>query len=131
DLVLCAATALATPFLDRLQPARDAGYAGVSIWPYEVEALRAAGTSDRELRARVDDAGLAVAEVDAVTNWLPGHTPPPGMDPAMAQGLMANTASHVCAMAESIGARSVTLVEYFGAVVDHDTATAAFAAVCD
>jgi sugar phosphate isomerase/epimerase len=131
DLVLCAATVMATPFLDRLAPAKAAGYAGLSIWPYEVEALRARGVGDAELRSRVADAGLAIGEVDAITTWLPGATPPPSMDPAMAQGLLGNTADALCPLAASIGARSVSLVEYYGADVDVDVAIEAFAAVCD
>jgi sugar phosphate isomerase/epimerase len=131
DLVLCAATALATPLLDRLAPARAAGYAGVSVWPFEVEALRAGGVDDDELRTRIADAGLAVGELDAITTWLPGHTPPPAMDAAMAAQLLANTAQALCPMGEAIGARSVTVVEYYGAVVDVDVAAEAFAGVCD
>jgi sugar phosphate isomerase/epimerase len=131
DLVLCAATVMATPFLDRLAPAKAAGYAGLSIWPYEVEALRAVGVSDAELRSRVADAGLAIGEVDAITTWLPGATPPASMDPMMAQSLLGNTADALCPLAASIGARSVSLVEYYGVDVDLDIAIEAFAAVCD
>jgi sugar phosphate isomerase/epimerase len=132
DLVLCAGTAPHVPLLERLGPARAAGYAGVSLQPAEHARLRAAGTSDAELRRRVADHGLAIAELDAITTWLPGHAPPPSFDPALARMLLACTPERLVPLAASIGARSLTVVEFYGgARVDLDLAAEAFAKVCD
>jgi sugar phosphate isomerase/epimerase len=128
DLVLCAGTLLATPFVERLAPARAAGFAGVSIWPHDVER---SGVGVAELRARVADHGLAIAEMDAITTWLPGHRPPAGLDASVARNLLSNTAERLCPLAEALGARSCTLVEYYGAHVALDAAAEAFALVCD
>jgi len=131
DLVLSAGTHLVTPLLDRLGPAKEAGYAGVSIYPHEVEALRAQGLSDAELRARVADAGLAVGELDAITTWFDGHTPPEAFGPELGQMLLGNTPEALCPVAEAIGARSITVVEFYGTPPSLDQAAEGFAHACD
>jgi sugar phosphate isomerase/epimerase len=131
DLIFSAGTHVATPFLDRIEPAAAAGYAALSAYPYEIDALLANGMTAAEIRSRVADAGLAVGELDAVTTWLPNSTPPPEFPPEFASVLLANTPERLCAMGESIGARSVTVVEYYGAHPDVDTAAEAFAYVSD
>ena len=130
DLVLCAGTVASTPFLERLEPARAAGFAGVSLTPFDYEAVRARGTSDAELRRRIADAGLAVSELDAITTWLPGHEPPAALG-ELGRMLRDSTPERLCPMAEAVGARSLTLVEFYGARVELDQAVDAFAAVCD
>jgi sugar phosphate isomerase/epimerase len=130
DIVLCAGSVMGTPFLDRLAPAQANGFAGVSMQPHEREQLLAQGVSDAELRARLADHGLAIAEFDAVTTWFDGHEPPAAWG-ALADMLRGNTADALCPIAESVGARSVTVVEFYGVAVDVDTAAAGFAAVCD
>lgn len=131
DLVLSAGTHLVTPFLERLAPAAAAGFSGVSVYPHEIDQLRAGGMADAEIRARVADAGLAVGELDAVTSWLPGSRPPTGTDAALAAMLAGNTAERLCPMAEAVGARSVTVVEFYGDHPTADAAAEAFATVCD
>ena len=131
DLVLCAGTVLGTAFLERLVPARAAGFSGVSLTPFDYEQVRASGVSDAELRRRVADAGLAIAELDAITTWLPGQEPPAAMDREMARVLRTCTAERLCPIAEAIGARSLTAVEFYGTRVELDAAASAFAKVCD
>jgi sugar phosphate isomerase/epimerase len=99
--------------------------------PYEIELLRANGMTDRDLRARIEDHGLCVSELDAITTWLPRHEPPAVFPRELADSLRLNTAERLCALAESIGARSITIVEYYGATPSVDTAAEAFAAACD
>lgn len=131
DLVFCVGTHGTTPLFDRLAPVRAAGFAALSIRPNEIDSLRARGVSDAEIRSRVADAGLSLAEVDAVTTWLPDHRPPAGMPPALASLLARNTVERVAALAESVAARSLTIVEYYGLRPDPDAAAEAFARVCD
>src|SRR5688572_14771799 len=96
DLVFCAGNHMATPFLERVAAASSAGYRGVSILPYEVEMLRAQGVTVAELRRRVSDAGLEISELDAITTWLPGHTPPDYFPKELAASLAGNTAENLC-----------------------------------
>jgi sugar phosphate isomerase/epimerase len=131
DLVLCSGTAQRVPLLERLAPARAAGYAAVSIQPHEHARLCAAGSSDAELRRRIADAGLAIAELDAITTWLPGHAPPRAFPTELAQMLRGYTPERLVPIAASLGARSLTVVEFYGAKVGVDVAAEAFAGICD
>ena len=131
DLVLCTGTAQHVPLLERLAPARANGYTGVSVQPHEVARLRAAGTSDAELRSRVADAGLAIAELDAIITWLPGHAPPPSFPTELARMLQGCTPEQLVPIAASIGARSLTVVEFYGAKPGLDAAAESFAGICD
>jgi sugar phosphate isomerase/epimerase len=101
------------------------------VLPYEIELLRAEGMTDRDIRARVEDAGLSIGELDAITTWLPDHEPPAIFPRDLADSLRTNTAERLCAMGESIGARSITVVEFYGATPNIDTAAEAFASACD
>jgi sugar phosphate isomerase/epimerase len=130
DLVLCAGTVMSTPFLDRLAPAAAHGYRGVSMMPFDFFPLRAEGMTAAELAARVADHGLAIAELDAITTWFDGHEPPASWGD-MGTALRDNTAEALCPMAGALGARSVSVVEFYGVEVDIDRATAGFAHVCD
>lgn len=131
DLVLCAGTAQHVPLLDRLAPARAAGYAGVSVQPHECERLRAEGVGPEDLRRRVADAGLAIAELDAVTTWLPKHVPPATFPGELARMLSACTPERLVPLAASIGARSLAVVEFYGASAEPEVAAEAFAGICD
>jgi len=131
DLVFSAGTHPVTGFLERLAPVAAAGFSAMSAYPFEIDLLRARGMPDSEIRLRLDDAGVVIGELDAVTTWLPGHRSPPEMDAELAAGLMGNTVERLSPMAEAIGARSLTLVEFYGARPSLDSAAEAFAAACD
>jgi sugar phosphate isomerase/epimerase len=131
DLVLCAGTALHVPFLERLAPARAAGFRGVSLQPPEHARLAAAGMSDAELRSRIADQGLELAEFDAITTWLPDHVPPASFAPEFARALLGQTPEKLIPIAASIGARSLTLVELYGKRLGADALAEEFARVCD
>jgi len=131
DLVLCGGTLQATPLLDRLAPARAAGFAGISLFATDLEALIAADMPVREARSRVADAGLQVAEFDCVGKWLDRQQPRGGMPGWLSELLMRSTPDYICALAAEVGARSVTVVEMFGVDFDADDMAEGFAAVCD
>ena len=130
DLVLCWGTLARTPLLERLAPAREAGFAGVSLTPFDYERVRASGSSDAELRRRVADAGLAFAELDGITTWLPGQEPPTAWG-ELGRALRTFTAERLCPIAEALGARSLTAVEFYGTRVEVGAAVESFARVCD
>jgi sugar phosphate isomerase/epimerase len=122
DLVFSAGTHLVTPLLERLAPVKRAGFAGLSVYPYEVEALRGEGLSDSDLRDRIADAGLAVGELDAITTWLPNHRPPPSFPDDMARDLLLGTPERLCPIGEAIG---------YGATPGVEEAAESFASACD
>jgi sugar phosphate isomerase/epimerase len=130
DLVLCAATVWTTPFLERLAPARDHGYRGVSVMPFELAPLFADGMTPEEIATRIADHGLAVAEVDGVTTWFDGHAPPAEWGSA-GEAMRGNTAEALAPLAAQLGARSLSVFEYYGVDVDTDRAAEGFAHACD
>ncbi|HET8611298.1 MAG TPA: sugar phosphate isomerase/epimerase [Sphingomonas sp.] len=131
DLVLCGGTLQATPLLDRLEPARAAGFAGISMFATDLEAVTATGMTVRDVRERIADAGLQVAEFDCVGKWLGRQEPKGGMPGWLAELLMRSTPDYICALAAEVGARSVTVIEMFGIDFDADDMAESFAAVCD
>ena len=72
ELVLCAGCLPATPFRELVAAAASAGFDAVTLWPLVVQRARSReGLDLATMRALVDDAGLHVTELDAVTDWLP------------------------------------------------------------
>lgn len=133
DLVLCSGTLpAATDFDTRLAAARDAGFAGVSLWGRDYAAARGSGRSDADLRAMLDDHGLEVGELDPAWWWLPGAGD-------IGASLVAHDDQQVFAygeddlfgIAEALGARSVNAVDVFGGEWSVDDAAESFAALCD
>jgi sugar phosphate isomerase/epimerase len=121
DLVLCAGTLLEADLPTLCDAARAGGFSGITLWPEHVERARAAGHSDSDLRARIADAGLVVADLDPLLTWLPDDPVPAGFA----------AESTFYALAEVFGARSLNAAQGFGATLDRDRAAEAFAGVCD
>lgn len=130
DLVLCAAPLLHVGLLDRLAPARAAGFTGISLTPADVWGLEEQGMSAREIAQRIEDAGLKVAEMDCTACWLPCQRTLP-VDDGLAALLASLTPERVVDTAARIGARSITAVEMRGVKPSLDEAAEAFARLCD
>ena len=128
--MLCAGTLMTTPFSERLAPARDAGFLGVSLQPMDAMAFVGDGHSLADLVALVADHGLAVAEFDAITTWDDDHEPPAAWGPDGA-AMKAGTAENLVPLAAAVGARSISIVEYYGVDLGTDRAAAGFAHACD
>ena len=132
DLVLCCGTfPQAVSFRDRVDAATNAGFRGISMWGRDYARARSEGHTDDEIRSIVDDAGLAIAEVDPAWWWLPGAE-------AIGASIAANDPMDVfrfdepelLRIAEAIGARSLNAVDVFGGEWSVDDAAEAFAALC-
>jgi sugar phosphate isomerase/epimerase len=124
DLVLCAGTVLHAPLPERFEAARAAGFSAISLWANDYQHARATGSSDADLRALLDEHDLEIAELDAVTRWLPG---------ASSGGTEAfgHAEEEIYAIADAVGGRSVNVIQLFGPRVPADVAAEAFAGVCD
>lgn len=118
------------PLLDRLAPARAAGFTGMSLMPGDVWALEDAGMSAAEIGTRMADQGLTIMEMDCTACWLPSQRAV-GEDVPMASLLRSLTPERVVETAARVGARSVTAVEMMGIVPSLDEAAEAFAHLCD
>jgi sugar phosphate isomerase/epimerase len=122
DLVLCSGTIRAASFAHTVHAAAAAGFQGVSLYYDEYAIARAEGWTDRDLRAFLDDHGLAVAEIDGRMDWLPADQGGPSV-------------GDVVTAAAALDARSITVIEVqgrrVGTTIPFDVAARAFAAVCD
>lgn len=127
-LILSAGTVQPTPFLDRLAPARAAGFAGVSMFAADHDLLEAQGVSAAEIRTRVKDAGLFIDEIEIVGAWLPG--PDTKQLPGWLAALLdRNTPERLVAIADALGARGISVGELRGCAVGG--AADRFASICD
>jgi sugar phosphate isomerase/epimerase len=127
DLVLCAGSALQTPFIERLGLAAASGFAGLSMWESDYVGARAEGYSDADLRGSLADHGLELAELDALTRWLPGED---GV--VQSDWTTSFEENDFYAVADALGARSINVVELGPRrTISVDAAAEAFAGVCD
>ena len=125
DLVLCAGTLLHASFVERVKAASAAGFSAISLWSEDYERARAAGLSPADMRSILADHGLEIAELDAVTRWLPTN------DDTVLDGPFDHGADELLAIADAVGGRSLNVVEIFGTRVPVQVAAEAFAHLCD
>src|SRR5579871_836730 len=59
-------------FAQRVAAAAAAGFAGIGWTPDDYDSCRAAGLSDAEMRAILNDNGIRVAELEFVSDWVYG-----------------------------------------------------------
>lgn len=63
-----------TPFRDQVEAAGRAGFSGISTWPNIWRHARAkGGLSLRDMRAMLEDNGLALEQVEAIPEWPPNE----------------------------------------------------------
>ncbi len=130
DLVLCAGTLATTPLAERIEAAAGAGFRGLSLFLDDLEAARASGLGDGELRARLRDHGLAVADLDPLLTWAPGTELPPGT-PAEGQGFFRWRDDDFFRAADALGARSINAALFAAKPVPTDALAEGFARLCD
>ncbi|OCC25523.1 xylose isomerase [Croceicoccus estronivorus] len=130
DLALSAPPFGHVPLLDRLAPARDAGFTAIAVMPGDIWALEEQGMTAAEVGQRIADHGLGISEVDCTACWLPNQRKLEPTDD-MGRLLGSLTPERVIETAARVGARSVTAVEISRIPVDADEAVEAFAAMCD
>ena len=133
DLVLCSGTLpQAVSFRDRVDAAAGAGFRGISMWGRDYARARSDGHTDREIRSMLDDAGLAVAEVDPAWWWLPGAA---AIGASIAErdpmDVFRFDEPELLRIAEVIGARSLNAADVFGGEWTVDDAAESFATLCD
>jgi sugar phosphate isomerase/epimerase len=127
DLVLCAGSALQTPFTERLRLAAASGFAGLSMWESDYLGARAEGFTDADLRGALADHGIEIAELDALTRWLPGEDAD-----VRSEWTTSFEEKDFYAVADAIGARSINVVDLGPRrTISVDAAAEAFAGVCD
>ena len=130
DLVLCSGTLLGRSLTEKIAAATTAGFQGISLWLEDVEQAEAAGVTRAELRQRLADGGLEIAELDPLLGWLGrGSLGAGAVDGADA--LVERSEREFYEVAEAIGGRLINCAHAYPGPVDLDAAAEAFAGVCD
>jgi len=100
-------------------------YDAISIWPHDVERARAEGLDLPDIRLMLEDNGLVVSDVDPLLGWSDLVLPKPGE--AMIE-LAPEEAFYE--IGEALSARSINVVQGFGASLDLDRAAGDLERVC-
>ncbi len=132
DLVLCSGTLpRATTFVDRVDAASAAGFAAISMWGRDYGAARREGHSDADLRTRLADHGLVVAELDPAWWWTPVAFDAESLASIDDMELFRYGEQELFAIADAVGARSINAVDILGGRWSVDDAAEALAGFCD
>jgi sugar phosphate isomerase/epimerase len=132
DLVLCSGTLPRhTTFVDRIDAAVAGGFSAISLWGRDYWGARREGHRDAEIRARLADHGLAVAELDPAWWWTPVTFDAQSLASIDDMDVFCYGESEMFAIADAVGARSINAAEVLGGRWTIDDAAEAFAALCD
>jgi sugar phosphate isomerase/epimerase len=132
DLVLCSGTLPRhTTFSERIDAAVSGGFAGVSLWGRDYWGARREGHSDADIRARLADHGLAVAELDPAWWWTPVAFDAPSLVAIDDMEVFCYGEEEMFTLADAVGARSINAVDVLGGRWGIDDAAEALAGLCD
>lgn len=132
DLVLCSGTLPRhTTFADRVDAAVAGGFAAISLWGRDYWGARREGHTDHDIRARLADHGLAVAELDPAWWWTPGTHDARALAAIDDMEVFCYGEDELFAIADSVGARSINAVDVLGGRWGLDDAAEALAALSD
>ena len=126
DLVLCPGTLPRATFRERAAAARAGGFAGIGLWLPQRRRAHDEGLSDADLRAILADHGLVVADVEAITDFGPCFR-----GGAAAAREATELEGLAYAVADALGATTVTVVEGPGPAMEIAPAAEAFALFCE
>ena len=131
DLVLCCGTVRQADLGELIEVASANGFRGISLQPHLYRRARAAGHSDAELRHRLDDHGVEIAELDALATWLPGTPDPRKLPPGFARVMLETSAEDFFRIADALGGQMLNVGQLFPGPFDRDAASESLARVCD
>jgi sugar phosphate isomerase/epimerase len=95
------------PLAEKFEVTRVAGYNALSLMPYEVEQMAAAGVSPKEVRLRANDAGMSILRLDPLNTWSRVWLPD-NMDDAYI-ATVDTRQDRVFALCAELGCRSISL----------------------
>lgn len=99
--------------VELVEAAGATGFDTISVSPALYADARAAGHTDRDLRARLDDAGVTVSLVDPLIRGLPGALDPASV-PRRFRATFEFGEDDVYGVADALGARGVNVAHYLG-----------------
>lgn len=118
-----------TPFLEQVKGASLAGFDSMSIWPNVWRhAQRKDGLTTADMRAMLDDHGLAMTDVDSCSDWVPR---PSGDTKQFGPITIAYPRRELLEVGQQLGASTLVAVHLTDAALDYDRDIEAFAQLCD
>lgn len=120
-LVLSVMTVPSAEFDDRVAAAAAAGYAGIGLRPKHRARAHAQGRTDADLRAILDDHGVALVELEVLSGW--------GSDAAAIESARRHE-DELYGLADALGGRHLT-VTGAGLLGPPDRSAELFAGLCD
>lgn len=131
DTVLCTATMGFGRLCDFAEAAGRVGFSAISLSGGDYASARAEGMSDRDIRRLLADNGLQIAELDGVVDWLAPLPQTQGAGYDLDIPFFGHAQDAFFAMADALGARSITAVDPFERTAPIDQMMEAFAMLCD
>jgi sugar phosphate isomerase/epimerase len=131
DLVIDSGMMQVAPFRQRVEAAAAAGFTAISMWGRDRSDAHDAGLSDEDIRRVLEDNGMAVADLSALTSWLPGTETVGGGAFGDGHPFFGWSERDFLETGEAVKARSLSLTDIAGLHVGVDEAAEAFAGVCD
>jgi len=130
DLTLCAGTMMGASFEAHIRAAMAGGFRRISLYTSEYQAARDSGLGDADMKRMLDDAGLVIADLDPLLNWVPSASLASG---ATEEGkrFFGATEADFYAMADALGARSINVALFVAERIEVGVLADAFGALCD
>lgn len=119
------------PLHDTILAAAQAGFSAISLSGGDYKAAKAGGLVDADIRSLLADNGLRVAELDAVVNWLNPLPASQGAGYDLDLPFFGHSEADFLAMADALGARSLSAVDPFVSTAPMERMVEAFAGLCD
>ena len=116
ELMLCWGTVNSRTMLDLIEAAAIGGYRSISVSPRLYHATRAAGITDAAVCSALYSQDVSVAVIEPLLSGLPGALTTETA-PREHRSLYEFTEDYCYAMAEAIGARTISLSHFLGAPV--------------
>ncbi|MBC8050470.1 MAG: sugar phosphate isomerase/epimerase [Chitinophagales bacterium] len=111
--VLWAANVRSKPLDERIQAAMAGGFTHMSLFPIDIKSWESQGTPLKQIKARLDAAGLKILAIDPYTQWAPRWALPEGYG-ADYLSFVNFSEADVFRMADGLEAETINCVEPFG-----------------
>ena len=131
DTVLCTATMGFGRLRDFAEAAGKAGFSAISLSGGDYASARKDGMSDLDIRTLLAANGLRIAELDGVVDWLAPLPRAQGAGYDLDIPFFGHTQDTFFAIADALGARSITAVDPFLRSAPVEEMAEAFARLCD
>lgn len=127
DFGLCGGSLAGADFRTLAECAGASGFRSITLWPSHFDDACESGLSVRDMRAILADNEVSVSELDPFCSWLPVDAD----DGGIASHFYKYEESDFFRIADSIGARSLNVVQFGGESIARSEVADTFSALCE